>query len=111
LFGNGALERDYTYVNDITAGVRSALSKPGLDCEVINLGNHRPVTTLALVGELESALGLKARIESLPVEPGEMRRTCAEIGKARRLLGFEPRMPLADGLRQFVDWYRAHEQL
>jgi UDP-glucuronate 4-epimerase len=107
LFGDGALERDYTYVKDITAGVRAALSKTALGCETINLGNHRPVTTLALVGALEGALGVRARIENLPVDAGEMSRTCAEIGKARHLLGFEPRMPLADGLRQFVDWYRA----
>lgn len=108
LFGDGSTSRDYTYVEDIVRGVMLALGSE-LDWGVMNLGGHHPVTLSELVEALQSALGRQARIERLPMQPGDMLRTFADVTKARELLGWEAQVSLEEGLRRFAEWYRAQE--
>ena len=105
VYGDGSTRRDYTYVKDIVAGVRAALDYSGSMYEVINLGNNETVTLTEMIGALEAALGVTARIDRLPDQPGDVPQTWARITKAHRLLGYRPRTPFRDGVKAFVDWY------
>lgn len=104
-FGDGGSRRDYTYIDDIVDGVEAALERP-LSFEIVNLGGAHPVTLNELVAALERATGRRARLERQPDQPGDVPVTYASVEKARRLLGFEPRVPLEEGLRRSVEWYR-----
>jgi UDP-glucuronate 4-epimerase len=107
LFGGGTAERDFTYIEDIVAGTLAAWQSDAVGDQV-NLGNNRPIVIRRIVELLESALAKPARIESLPEKPGEMRVTCADISKAQRLFGYQPRVPIEQGIREFVRWYAGH---
>jgi UDP-glucuronate 4-epimerase len=111
IFGDGSTGRDYTYIHDIVAGVLAAMDyEVGFDSrvpfEIFNLGNSHPVKLRQLVELLEEATGKKAIVEQKPVQSGDVPLTWAEISKAGRLLGYQPRTQLTDGLQQFVAWYR-----
>jgi len=104
LFGDGSTRRDYTYVGDIVSGLRAAMTYDRTPYEIINLGNNHAVSLTELVRELEGVLGVRAVIDRRPEQPGDVSQTWANIDKARRLLGYEPATPFAEGLRQFVEW-------
>jgi UDP-glucuronate 4-epimerase len=111
IFGDGSTGRDYTYVDDIVAGVLAALDyKPsvaaGAPFEVFNLGNSHPVKLLELVELLEQATGRRAQREQKPLQPGDVPLTWANIEKAERVLGYRPKTSLPKGLAKFVGWYR-----
>jgi UDP-glucuronate 4-epimerase len=91
LFGDGSAERDYTYAGDIVDGIRAAMDYRESSYEVINLGNNRTLSLRQMVAALERALGVKALVTRLPDQPGDVPRTWAGIGKAQRLLGYNPR--------------------
>jgi UDP-glucuronate 4-epimerase len=105
VFHQGQSERDYTYVMDIVEGILAALGHR-FDFEIFNLGNSRTVRLLDLIGALEEATGIQARIELKPAQPGDVPITSADITKAREVLGFDPGMGIEAGIRDFVDWYR-----
>ena len=105
VFGNGTTRRDYTYVDDIVAGVRAAMEYEASDYEVINLGGSRTVELRELIALLERELGREARIDRQPAQPGDVPRTFADVSKARRLLGYDPRTPIEEGIRRFVQWF------
>jgi UDP-glucuronate 4-epimerase len=112
VFNHGRMERDFTYIDDIVPGVSSALFKDGLeDCEVINLGNHRPENLMDMVEALADALGVEPRIEMLPMQPGDVPATYADIDAAARKLDFEPKTSIAEGIPKFVAWYREYHGL
>jgi len=104
VYGDGESRRDYTYVDDITAGIVAAL-RVNPRFEIINLGESRTTTLLALIAELENALGEKARRRFLPDQPGDMKITYADISKARRILGYQPTTPIEEGIRKFAGWF------
>lgn len=106
LFNGGRMKRDWTYVDDIVAGFISALDA-GLEWEVINLGCGNPVENLRFVEILEELLGRRAEIIDTPTPPSEPLITFADIAKARRLLGFEPKVNVEEGLARFVEWHQA----
>lgn len=112
IFGDGLSGRDYTYVEDIVAGVLASIDYvpapgPGNSrYEIFNLGNSHPVRLGELVELLERATGRKAVRQRLPEQPGDVPVTWADISKAKRLLGYDPLTPIAKGLDQFVSWYR-----
>ncbi|MCA1594020.1 MAG: GDP-mannose 4,6-dehydratase [Acidobacteria bacterium] len=106
VYGDGTTRRDYTYVEDIIAGVRAAIDYDASDYEIINLGESRTVSLGELIGLLEKELGRAAIIERQPLQPGDVPQTFADIKKARALLGYDPRTDIAEGIRQFVEWYR-----
>jgi UDP-glucuronate 4-epimerase len=110
IFGDGSTGRDFTYVDDIVAGLLAALdyepaTRPRF--EVFNLGNSHPVRLAELVEALERATGRKARRVAKPAQPGDVPLTWADLSKSKRLLGYEPQTSLDEGLRRFVAWYRA----
>lgn len=104
VFGDGQSRRDYTYVDDIVLGIRSAISlNPGYG--IFNLGESETINLLDLIRALEEAMGLKARLKFLPQQPGDMLITYADISRSRRILGYEPKVPIREGLRRFVAWF------
>jgi UDP-glucuronate 4-epimerase len=106
LFGDGSARRDYTYVTDIAQGIRAAMWYDGSNYEVINLGNNRTVSLREMVERLECVLGVKALIERMPEQLGDVPQTWADIGKAGRLLGYVPRTSFEEGMAQFAEWLR-----
>lgn len=107
VFGDGATARDYTYIDDIVDGVIAA-SERTLGYEVINLGESQTVTLARLIELLEAALGRKAVIDRQPLQPGDVPITYADITKARRLLGYDPRTKIEAGIPKLVEWFQAH---
>ncbi len=105
MFGDGTSCRDYTYIDDIVAGVVAALDAD-LPYEIINLGNSHTLTLRDFIDIVEELVGRKAEIVRLPPQPGDVPRTYADVSKARRLLGYDPQTPFVEGMARFVDWYR-----
>jgi len=105
VFGDGSSSRDYTHVSDIVNGIMAAIDR-SFDFEIINLGNSRPITLNDLIRLLENAMGKNARIEHLPLQSGDMKVTYADVSKARRLLDWEPRLPIEKGIEDFVRWFK-----
>lgn len=106
IFGDGTARRDYTYIDDIIAGVTSAMNYDGSRFEVINLGESQTVELRRLVELLERALGRRAIIDKQPLQPGDVPVTYADISKGRRLLGYDPRTKIEAGIERFVDWFK-----
>ena len=104
-FGDGTTRRDYTYIDDIIQGTIAALKYEGPMFDVFNLGESETIQLQDLVAAIEKALGKKAKINRLPEQPGDMPITCAEISKARKLMGYNPSTKFEDGLPRFVDWF------
>src|SRR5205823_5310999 len=97
-FGDGTTRRDYTYIDDIIQGVIAALKYDGAMWDIFNLGENETVQLKDLIKAIEAAVGRKAKINRLPEQPGDVPLTCADISKARRLLGYNPTTKLRDGL-------------
>jgi UDP-glucuronate 4-epimerase len=125
IYNEGRMQRDFTYIDDIVEGVVRVLDKvPGPDPDwrgdapdpgsspapyrIYNIGHNRPVALLDLVDTLERALRRRARRNYLPMQPGDVAATCADIGDLEQAVGFRPRMPLEEGVGRFVAWYRAY---
>jgi UDP-glucuronate 4-epimerase len=102
IYGDGSACRDYTYIDDLVLGIRAAMDYEGAPFEVFNLGSGRPITVLEVVRSLEKVLGIKARIEHLPLPAGDVPYTCANVERAARLLGYIPKTPFGEGLIRFV---------
>jgi UDP-glucuronate 4-epimerase len=107
MFGDGATQRDYTYIDDIIDGIISIIERHR-GYEIYNLGDSNPISLAQLIDLIQKALGKRAVIKREPPQPGDVRRTFADIEKARRMLGYEPRVPIDDGIRRFVRWYQEH---
>jgi nucleoside-diphosphate-sugar epimerase len=105
LYGDGTQSRGFTFVDDIARGTLAGL-KP-LGYEIINLGGHESITINALIGMLEELIGRKAILQHLPPNPADMLANQADVTKARRVLGWEPRVGLAEGVRSLITWYNA----
>jgi UDP-glucuronate 4-epimerase len=105
LFGDGSSRRDYTYIDDIVDGVVGALSAPP-GYRVYNLGGSATTSLSELVEHLERLTGRRADRRSAPDQEGDVPVTYADVSLARRDLGYEPRVPIAEGLARFVEWYR-----
>ncbi|MFQ5741769.1 MAG: NAD-dependent epimerase/dehydratase family protein [Acidobacteriota bacterium] len=106
VYGDGCQSRDFTYVEDIARGTVLGL-KP-LGYEIINLGSDRPVKLRDAIHLVESAVGRKAALEFKPSQPADVRRTWADIAKARRLLDWAPKWAFKEGVKSAVQWYRAN---
>ena len=103
-FGDGASARDYTFVDDIVRGILAAVDRDFPEFEAVNLGGSAPTSLRELVLALEKATGKKARLDRGPMQPGDVPLTAADLRKADRLLGWQPRVSLAEGLRRYVEW-------
>lgn len=104
-YGDGGSARDYTFVDDVVEGVVRALDRAA-GFEVLNLGGGRPTTLARLVELIAGATGTRPRLERLPDQPGDVPVTHADISRAREVLGWSPTVPIEEGIRRFVEWYR-----
>lgn len=108
MFGDGSTSRDYTYYEDTVDGICRVLDylfTHNKVYEIVNLGNNQPVRLYDMIGAIEKATGKKANIKRLPMQPGDVDITYADIEKAKRLLGYHPRYSFEEGIRNFVTWF------
>jgi UDP-glucuronate 4-epimerase len=115
-YAGGALQRDFTYIDDIVAGVLAAIDRPPpADAEephrIYNLGNDNPESVNALVTAIEAACGRKAQRIEKPMPLGDVPRTWADISASRAELGYAPTVKLDEGIRRFVAWYRDYAKV
>ena len=109
VFNHGDMQRDFTYVDDIVQGVCAALFADGLELyEILNLGNNQPVRLMDMIRYLGEALEIEPKMEMLPMQPGDVPATYADIGRANAKLGYAPSTGLREGLGRFVEWYRGY---
>jgi len=106
IFNHGNMKRDFTYIDDIVTGTRSAIKKNYM-CEVFNLGNHRSEELMYVVSLLENQLGRKAKINYQPIQPGDVPESFAEIDKSKKMLGFLPQTDIKSGIPLFIKWYNS----
>ncbi len=110
VFNHGDMQRDFTFIDDIVAGVLAALDRPpaadGQRHRLYNLGNHRSEPLMRFIGLIEQALGQKAEIDFQPMQPGDVQATYADIESSQRDLGFQPSTPIDEGIPKFIAWYR-----
>ncbi len=110
MYGDGTMKRDYTYVADIVSGVVNAWEKK-CAFEIFNLGNSNPVELHYLIQLIEQAVGKKAMIKRLPSQQGDVTITYADISKAKKLLGWQPKVRIEEGIKRFVEWYTKQHQM
>ena len=125
LFNNGAMKRDFTYIDDVVEAVIRLIGRPALPdpqwsgtkpnpatsfapWRVYNIGNRTPVEVTELVRVIEEATGRSAVRELLPMQAGDVTETCADTSDLEAFVGFRPSTPLSQGVRRFVDWYRGY---
>src|SRR5690606_8256036 len=96
-FGDGTTGRDYTFIDDIVQGVVASIDRVA-GCEIINLGGDEPVTLTQMVETIEEVMGKKAELDRKPVQPGDVPRTMADVSKAKRMLGYEPKTSFKEGV-------------
>ena len=114
VFNEGRMARDFTYIDDIVAGTIAAHDRPPMDRlphRIYNLGNHRPEKLLDFIGVLERTLGRTAEMELLPLQPGDVPESFADIEASRRDLGFDPKTTIEIGLARFVEWYKQYHKV
>ena len=114
VFNHGKMARDFTYIDDIVAGTVAAHDRPpaaGAPQRIYNLGNHRPEQLVDFIAVLERLLGRSARKELLPLQPGDVPESFADIEASRRDLGFDPRTTIEIGLARFVEWYKQYHRV
>jgi len=104
-FGDGTTRRDYTYIDDVIQGTMAALKYEGPLFDMFNLGESETIQLKDLIAAVENALGKRAKINQLPQQAGDMPLTCADISKARKLLGYKPTTRFSEGLPRFIDWF------
>lgn len=114
VFNHGDLRRDFTYIDDIVAGVLACLDRPptvtadAAPHRLYNIGNHRSEALMDFIGAIEKELGVEARKQLLPMQTGDVKETFADIEAARRDFGFKPRTTISEGIPRFIAWYREY---
>lgn len=114
MFGDGSTSRDYTYIDDIVDGIIKScnycLNHEGI-YEILNLGNSKPITLREMINIIGKVLKIEPRIQELPMQPGDVERTYADINKAKEMIGYEPKTAFEDGIINFVNWYKENKNL
>lgn len=110
VFGDGTTKRDYTFIEDIVSGIKSAIRYNDTAYEIINLGGGEPVSLSRMIEVIENTLGEKAIIDRKPMQKGDVDKTVADISKAGRLLGYNPQTRFVDGIAKFVDWWEENKK-
>jgi UDP-glucuronate 4-epimerase len=117
LFNYGNMSRDFTYIDDIVRGVVEVLAKPPTKSEgknlhrVLNIGNNQPVKLTEYVKTMEKIAGVRAIVELMPMQPGDVLSTCADTEMIGELTSFKPSTPLTLGLSHFIDWYKSYQTI
>ena len=115
VFNHGDMQRDFTYIDDIVEGTLRVLDQPAPHAgpanapyAIYNIGNHKPVRLLDYIAALERVLGRKAEVEMKPMQPGDVKATCADTKALARAVGFAPSTPLDQGLVKFAEWFKSY---
>jgi len=111
IFNNGEMYRDFTYIDDIVQGIENMLLSPpkgNVPYKVYNIGNNKPVKLMHFIETLEKCLGMKAKKEFLPMQPGDVYQTYADVQPLMDDFGFKPSTSIEEGLEKFVDWYKVY---
>lgn len=103
VYNKGAMQRDFTYIDDIIDGTVAAIDLEA-ECEVFNLGNSRPEKLMDFIGAIEKAVGKKAELNMLPMQPGDVVSTYADLTRSREKLGYSPKVTLEEGIPRFIEW-------
>ena len=107
VYNNGEMARDFTYIDDIATGVIAALDK-SYPYEIFNLARGESVRLLDYINEIEKNLGIEAKKNMMPIQPGDVPATSADISKAREMLGYNPQTSVPIGVKNFIDWYQEY---
>jgi len=110
IYNFGKMKRDFTYIDDIVDGTISALGNP-FTYEIFNLGNSKVVELMELINIIEAELGIEAKKNLLPLQPGDVPETYADIEKTKKMLGFNPKTSIRTGIRKFLTWYRDYYEI
>jgi UDP-glucuronate 4-epimerase len=110
VFNHGEMQRDFTFVDDIAAGVTACLTSDNLEqYEIFNLGNHRSEQLMDMINAIGDNLDIKPIMKMLPMQAGDVPATYADISRAQEKLQFEPKTPISEGIPQFIQWYRKYK--
>lgn len=109
IFGEGKMQRDFTYVDDIVSGIVASIDK-NYDYEIFNLGGGKTEELMDYVSTLEKAMGKEGKKKFMPMQPGDVVSTSADISKAKTMLNYEPKTHIAEGIPKFVEWYKEYYQ-
>lgn len=114
MFGDGTTSRDYTYIDDIVDGIIKScnyvLENKNV-YEILNIGNSSPTSLKEMINTIAKVLEVEPKIKQLPMQPGDVDRTYADVSKARNLIGYEPKTSFEEGIRKFINWYKGNETL
>ena len=114
MFGDGTTSRDYTYIDDIVDGVikscKYTLENENI-YEILNLGNSSPISLKEMINIIAKTLNVEPKIKQLPMQPGDVERTYADISKAKNLIGYNPKTSFEEGIKKFVEWYKENRKL
>ena len=108
VFGDGSAQRDFTFIEDIVDGVVAAFERAD-DFRIYNLGRGDTVVLSDVIDLIQQSLGVEAKINYLPVEPGDVPTTFADVSLARKELDYDPKVSISEGVPRFVEWFRAQE--
>jgi UDP-glucuronate 4-epimerase len=117
VFNGGEMQRDFTYVDDIVRGVVDVLAEiPGADeaqpyYRLLNIGNSKPIDLMDFIKILQDAIGISAKLEMYPMQPGDVKITYADTTRLNEIIGYSPKTVLKDGVIAFVNWYKAYHKL
>lgn len=106
-YGNGTTSRDYTFVEDIVSGIVSSINYVNTNdivFEIFNLGGDKTVSLIEMVETIEDILGKKAKLNKLPMQPGDVNRTCADITHSKEIIGYNPKTTFKEGMKKFIEW-------
>ena len=107
VYNHGDMERDFTYIDDIIQGTLASINK-NYACEIFNIGNNRCENLMDMIGIIENCLGKKAKIEFSDMQPGDVKKTYADIGHTKKMLDYKPRINIIDGIPLFIEWYNKY---
>lgn len=112
MFGDGSTSRDYTYIDDIVDGIIKSCAYAATHndvYEILNIGSNNPISLKEMIEIIGEELGVKPKIKELPMQPGDVDQTYADISKAKELIGYEPSTSFKEGIKEFIKWYKESE--
>lgn len=109
VYNNGDMGRDFTYVDDIVAGIKGAIDKKDLKYEIYNLGGDNPIQLMRFIELIERNLGKETKIKFMPMQPGDVKQTYADISKAKTQLGYNPKTKIDKGIKIFCNWFKENK--
>ena len=108
IFNYGKMERDFTYIDDIVSGIYGSYKIKKFKHKIYNLGNNNPEVLIDFINLIEKTLGIKAKEKLLPIQPGDVKKTFADIKESKKDLNFNPKTKITEGIPKFINWYKKY---